>query len=285
MRSLLRAPLALAALGALGCATVIEPPRNNDVAREAWVGPWDEVVRRHDDRRPQSYNDLRAAQNLTLSSLWVGPEEPARLRAGACVLIVVEGRGEVRGPDQTEALEPGRILLVPDGLGVVLESKESLRAVLFSGPRAAPAGSWRSYSLGDLSISESPPGGINEVARLGEVLSLRTLTVFPLGGLQPHVHLAHDTGFLFLSGEGALGIGSEDQGKTSGPSAGDQKLKRSFRASPVSEQALVFLPAGSMHTFSAEGRRRVLALQVFGPAFDGRDGFTIPERREPSDPK
>ena len=150
---------------------------------------------------------------------------------------------------------------------------------MVSSPLSGPAGSWQRFDLGGLPISESPPGGISDVASIGGALSLRTLTVFPLGGLAPHVHLAHDTGFLFLSGEGVLGLGTEAQGDTTGPSAGDQKLKRSFRATPVSDQAVVFLPAGSVHTFSAEGRQRVLALQVFGPAFDGRDGWTIPERR------
>ena len=115
-----RLALVLALAGLSGCATVIEPPRDHDVSREAWIGPWDQIVRRHEQVKPDSYLALRASRELTLSSIRVAKDEPARLRAGACALIVIEGRGEARGADQTEELLPGRILLLPTGLGVTL---------------------------------------------------------------------------------------------------------------------------------------------------------------------
>ena len=191
---------------------------------------------------------------------------------------MIEGEGTARSADHEEALEPGRILVVPEGREVTIASGSVLRGMLISSPKPGPHGAWQIMDVATIPLAEEAPGGDTELARFEGALSMRALTVFELGGIPRHVHLAHDSVFLFLNGEGTIGLGSEAAGETTGPSVRDENLKRSFITTPVGAQALVFLPAGSVHSFFAKGKDRVLALQFFGPAFDGKDGHHIPSR-------
>ncbi|MBL4848923.1 MAG: hypothetical protein JKY65_25655 [Planctomycetes bacterium] len=270
--------LALGLTLGLGCTTVITPPQDNDPNRESWVAPWDQVARKHEALASLTISRLRTGRHLTLSSLRAGVGAPARLPSGACALIVIEGAGKATGPDQNEDLEPGQIVVFPDGAEVTISSSEILRGILVGAPKPGPRGPWHVLDIATIPVSGEKPGGQAEIVRLEGALSLRSLTVFPLGGIRRHVHLAHDSVFLFLSGEGKIGLGSEPGTDTTGPSLRDRDLKRSYVMTPVGEEALVFLPTGSVHSFVAVGNNRVLALQFFGPAFDGTDGHTIPAR-------
>lgn len=217
-----------------------------------------------------------------MSTLRAGVGAPAQLPKGACTLIVIEGKGTASGPDHEELLEPGRILAVPDGREVMIRSGGVLRGLLVNSPKAGPRAAWQLMDVSTIPLAEEAPGGDTELVRLEGALSLRSLTVFELGGIPRHVHLRHDSVFLFLNGEGTIGLGSEAGTDTTGPSLRDQDLKRSFITTPVGTQALVFIPKGSVHSFLAKGKERVLALQFFGPAFDGKDGHHVPSKAPPA---
>lgn len=261
-----------------GCQTVVTPPTDQDPSKEAWVAPWDKVARAHEAQAPKTISRLRTGEHLRLSSLRAGVGAPANLPRGACALIVIEGRGTATSADQEEVLEPGRILVVPDGGQVTIASGEVLRGMLVNSPKPGPAGAWQVMDVATIPIAEEAPGGDTELVRFEGALSMRSLTVFELGGIPRHVHLVHDSVFLFLNGEGTIGLGSEAATETTGPSVRDENLKRSFITTPVGAEVMVFLPAGSVHSFFAKGKSRILALQFFGPAFDGKDGHHIPSR-------
>jgi len=268
----------LVALAGCGCQTVVTPPTDQDPSKEAWVTPWDKVARAHEAVAPRTISPLRAGEHIRLSSLRAGVGAPANLPSGACALIVIEGRGTASSADHEEALEPGRILVAPEGREVTIASGAVLRGLVINSPKPGPSGAWQVMDVGTIPIAEEAPGGDTELVRFEGALSMRALTVFELGGIPRHVHLKHDSVFLFLNGEGTIGLGSEAATETTGPSVRDENLKRSFITTPVGAQALVFLPAGSVHSFFAKGKKRVLALQFFGPAFDGKDGHHIPSR-------
>lgn len=257
---------------------MVTPPTDQDPGKQSWVAPWDKVVSAHEARAPLSVYALREGQHLRLSSLRATVGAPATLPKGACALVVIEGQGTASGPDHEEHLEPGRILVVPEGHEVTVASGELLRGLLVSSPKSGPSAAWQVMDVATIPIAEEPPGGDHELVRFEGALSMRALTVFETGGLPRHVHLAHDSVFLFLNGDGMIGLGSEAADETTGPSVRDENLKRSFITTPVGAQALVFLPAGSVHSFFAKSKERVLALQFFGPAFDGLDGHHIPSR-------
>jgi mannose-6-phosphate isomerase-like protein (cupin superfamily) len=261
-----------------GCQTVVTPPTDQDPSKEAWVAPWDKVARAHEAVAPKTISRVRTGEHLRLSTLRAGVGAPANLPSGACALIVIEGQGNATSPGRKELLEPGRILIVPDGREVTIGSNEVLRGMLIHAPKPGPSGPWKVMDVATIPIAEEAPGGDTELLRFEGALSMRSLTVFELGGIPRHVHLQHDSVFLFLSGDGTIGLGSEAATETTGPSVRDENLKRSFITTPVSAEVMVFLPAGSVHSFFAKGQARVLALQFFGPAFDGKDGHHIPSR-------
>jgi mannose-6-phosphate isomerase-like protein (cupin superfamily) len=276
--------LSAALLGALlgaGCVSSPgEQPTDKQSRLEPWVAHWSNVV----ERNPKlGLNAVRVGKHLQLRSLHASQRNPVVFEADRShVMVVIEGQGflEFEGTDGIKRvpLQPGHAAALPSGGARVTGVGGELWALVATptspDSSSTPAVVLPVDELFPQSVVEAP-GQIAEAAHQDGV-SLHAGGVSRNAGLRRHAHLKHDLIILFLSGEGTLGVGSE-AGDTSAKSVGDRQLKRGYVSSPVSERALAFLPAGAPHSFIAEGVDTSLLVMIYGPGFDGKDGFSIPD--------
>lgn len=100
-------------------------------------------------------------------------------------------------------------------------------------------------------LADEPPSAARLFAETGNV----TVNVLaPKAPIKPHYHAKHDETVLIVQGAGKMLIGTGERRVQ----AGD----------------IIFLPKGTVHSFSPEGLNCV-AVSIFAPMFDGADRIFV----------